>query len=867
MNTRTLVLSAFLFQPFLHATEPPIEDLLRQGLFEEEANRDFDKAEERYRAVVAANDKQRALAATATYRLGEIARKKNNKEAAAQAFRAVVERFPEQEDLVRLSRENLATLGMGIPQLAEGGDTGASSVPAPPVDPQDQEIANLKQTARTSPDLLDGANSDGWRPMHTAARNGWVKVISFLLDNKADPNSRTSKEQLTPLQIASIYGHLAAVSRLLEAKAGLNATFYIFSVAPDLLPARERSTEKASGDWTALDLAILYDRREIARTLIKEGANLTRSGPNLQAITGQCTSLMLAIGLGRDELAMDLIAAGAPVNGSEDTLFSPLFVALKLNRKMVEPLLKAGAKPDSGDRTNGTTPLQLAVGFDNKQAITALIAAGADVKIADKEGQTALHLAPNAEAVDTLVAKGADPNAKDKEGNTPLDMVAISRGLPGSQEAFLALLKHVAKPEDSAVLLWKASEVMLPLVRDRVVYPQLYREDSILVSISGEQYRKPLAAIAETRPAVGSPPPGIADILWLFYQNMRYSSNLDRIRIVRRDAGGAFHERLAISPKNQTAEFPPLEWGDIVEITASNRGPADGFAIVDFIRSLPPRTVNLRLNGMTFPRSLEDPRQFWLGSTSAFFNRLPKDTTQPNQPGLPQQPRPRTVVPPAAPVPPAPSVLGTGIRKLELIPKFADTSRVTVTRKGVAEPLVVDLKDGDAQPFSLVEGDLIDLTLDPEFQGQMEKEGLVFFLTSDLAVGGLDPAKGLAGLLTSAQQASGEWLDFDWTDLRIARGGSSDRIERRDLKAWTDSLPDDPSGASQWNWEEIWKANQLQAGDWVVIPRLKTDPNESPGQRFQSTRDKLQTIATRSRVPSSRTRVVPPPTPAKRGSE
>ena len=59
----------------LAAGDPTSEDMLRQGLFEEEANHDLDKAAERYRAVVAAHDRQRTLAATATFRLGEIARK------------------------------------------------------------------------------------------------------------------------------------------------------------------------------------------------------------------------------------------------------------------------------------------------------------------------------------------------------------------------------------------------------------------------------------------------------------------------------------------------------------------------------------------------------------------------------------------------------------------------------------------------------------------------------------------------------------------------------------------------------------------------------------------------------------------------
>lgn len=199
----------------IHAAETTQEDLLRQGLFEEEANHDFDKAAERYRAVVAAHDKQRALAATATFRLGEIARKKNDREAAAAAFRTVVGRFPEQTDLARMSQENLAALGLAAP-APPAADPFASSSQK---DSEEVEIERLKAIARSSPDLLDGAAENGWRPLHTAAAKGQEKVIAYLLENKADPNSLTTREQLTPLQIAAAQGRLGAVNALLAAGA------------------------------------------------------------------------------------------------------------------------------------------------------------------------------------------------------------------------------------------------------------------------------------------------------------------------------------------------------------------------------------------------------------------------------------------------------------------------------------------------------------------------------------------------------------------------------------------------------------------------------------------------------------------------
>jgi tetratricopeptide (TPR) repeat protein len=103
-----------------HSAAPPnenfasssLENHLRQGLFEEEANQNYEKAGTHYRAVLDAYQRQRTLAASATFRLGELARKANDTTAAASSFQAVIEQFPEQEKLLQLSRENLTALGI-----------------------------------------------------------------------------------------------------------------------------------------------------------------------------------------------------------------------------------------------------------------------------------------------------------------------------------------------------------------------------------------------------------------------------------------------------------------------------------------------------------------------------------------------------------------------------------------------------------------------------------------------------------------------------------------------------------------------------------------------------------------------------------
>mmetsp|Transcript_42085 Transcript_42085/g.127666 ORF Transcript_42085/g.127666 Transcript_42085/m.127666 type:complete len:305 (+) Transcript_42085:795-1709(+) len=53
------------------------------------------------------------------------------------------------------------------------------------------EMDKLRRIAEFSRGDLDAADSNGWRPLHEAARAGRVEVIRFLLDNGADLNTRT----------------------------------------------------------------------------------------------------------------------------------------------------------------------------------------------------------------------------------------------------------------------------------------------------------------------------------------------------------------------------------------------------------------------------------------------------------------------------------------------------------------------------------------------------------------------------------------------------------------------------------------------------------------------------------------------------
>ena len=88
---------------------------IQRGLFEEEANQNLGAAIQAYQSVASQFDKDRKLAATAIFRLGECYRKQGNTNDAAAQYERILREFSDQPTLVTLSRQNLAALGSAPP--------------------------------------------------------------------------------------------------------------------------------------------------------------------------------------------------------------------------------------------------------------------------------------------------------------------------------------------------------------------------------------------------------------------------------------------------------------------------------------------------------------------------------------------------------------------------------------------------------------------------------------------------------------------------------------------------------------------------------------------------------------------------------
>ena len=103
---------------------------------------------------------------------------------------------------------------------------------------------------------------------------------------------------------------------------------------------------------------------------------------------------------------------------------TPLTIAVGCDgREMVELLLRKGACVDGHPDYPTSSPLYLAIGFNEPEIALLLIAEGANVNQISIKGDRPLHLALTKKmtsVVQKLIEKGADVSQKDQNGTIPV---------------------------------------------------------------------------------------------------------------------------------------------------------------------------------------------------------------------------------------------------------------------------------------------------------------------------------------------------------------------------------------------------------------------------------------------------------------
>ncbi|HVX12573.1 MAG TPA: ankyrin repeat domain-containing protein [Pirellulales bacterium] len=138
------------------------------------------------------------------------------------------------------------------------------------------------------------------------------------------------------------------------------------------------------------------------------------------------TLLAIALYRGYREMSLFLIDAGTPLDTKQHLGRTLLHEAAHGgDAELIRVLIARGLDVNAADEHCQDIPLEFAAGYDKREAVAALIEAGADVNYQESSGRTFLHGAVRGnrvEVVQMLLAAGADPTIADKKGETPLDV-------------------------------------------------------------------------------------------------------------------------------------------------------------------------------------------------------------------------------------------------------------------------------------------------------------------------------------------------------------------------------------------------------------------------------------------------------------
>jgi ankyrin repeat protein len=192
--------------------------------------------------------------------------------------------------------------------------------------------------------------------LHAAAHRGDVRAIETLSASPAVLESRDARGR-TPLHVAAFARQRGAIVALAKAGANLSAL--------------------DNDRYDAVTIAAVADDEETLRALLSVGASAKQVTSRYDG-----TALIAAAHLGHAGVVRQLIAAGAPLDHVNNLHWTAVIEAIVLgdggprHQATLAALLDAGADTRLTDR-EGRTPLQLARGRGYTEMVRLLERAGA----------------------------------------------------------------------------------------------------------------------------------------------------------------------------------------------------------------------------------------------------------------------------------------------------------------------------------------------------------------------------------------------------------------------------------------------------------------------------------------------------------
>ena len=444
---------------FTFAATNDLTTTLQRGLFEEEANQNLTAAIAAYQSVAAQFDKDRKLAATAVFRLGECYRKQGDTNHAAAQYERVLRDFSDQAQLATLSRQNLAGLGAPAatsapPSLSTSTDASAGAAAAAAAESLalEAQVAELESLPKEK--LRIAVQQSFPNPVLTSLMQKLTESeqsVAGLQKDYGPQHAEVVKAvALTETINKQIDAQVEAVLR------GLNIKRLVAKKTAEALQAQVGAAapkkEAASSSTAAPATASEAEDVKRIQAMIKDSPDLINAK---DATGGAYTPLHTAANRGQLVVAQFLLANGAEVDAKNNSNETPLHVAARGGHKaMVELLLSHKANVKAADN-NGQTPLHLAAGNGFRSVAEVLLAHGADVNAKTGTGSTPLLMAAAngfRSVAELLLAHGADPNASTTDVRsssqvryigTPLHVAAV-RGDVALMELLLANKSNIS---------------------------------------------------------------------------------------------------------------------------------------------------------------------------------------------------------------------------------------------------------------------------------------------------------------------------------------------------------------------------------------------------------------------------------------
>ncbi len=340
---------------------------------------------------------------------------------------------------------------------------GCDKSPAKP-DYFSKKLADVELAYEQRPEDINKPDAEDTTPLVNAIINNDVNIVKFLLASNADPNyipnqeteisplgyaalSKTNKSDIIKILVengADVNGHTNnGITPIMHSMVSSDNHPNIENIKTLLSYKPDVNVVDNSG-YPVLFWAINHtnDMSDIIKLLIEHGANLNRKYHD-----GGTTILTQAIHFGEAHInnIRTLIDGGENVNLLTDNKWSALMEAVsKKDKNIIQLLLENGADINI-ITTHGDTGLMYLARDENdtSELIRLFIKSGADINKQNEFGHTPLFFAAehgHKNNIQTLLELGANPKITENDGSTAL-MKAIFAERP--TEIIRILTKYI----------------------------------------------------------------------------------------------------------------------------------------------------------------------------------------------------------------------------------------------------------------------------------------------------------------------------------------------------------------------------------------------------------------------------------------